>query len=110
MGFLQYGGSADTIEIPDELLAYLKVVVATKLRRGESFLLSWKHPVGDSIGRSTIWLQPSIPLRLEFDSAESAPLDPEQLQRFANEANSSAGLTIDLVGYALSGRHELEAA
>ena len=41
MAQLYYGNSADPIEMPDRLLAHVKVVLATKLRRSESFTLSW---------------------------------------------------------------------
>ncbi|WP_314506753.1 hypothetical protein [uncultured Microbacterium sp.] len=94
MGYLFYG-SADPIEIPDRLLAHLKVVVATKLRRSESFTLSWRHTEDIPGGRSTIWLQPSIPLRFVFHS-ESDSLDPALLVSFAQASNSSQGLTIEL--------------
>ncbi len=67
MGTIYYGGSATPIHIEDRVLAHLKVVVATKLRRGESFTVSWQHPDGETRGRSTIWLHPSIPLRFVFD-------------------------------------------
>ena len=40
MGKIFYGGAATPIEIEDRALAHLKVVIATKLRRGESFTLS----------------------------------------------------------------------
>ena len=43
MGTMYYGGSAMPIQIEDRALAHLKVVVATKLRRNESFTLSWPH-------------------------------------------------------------------
>lgn len=96
MGQLYYGDAADPIMIPDRELAYLKVVVATKLRRSESFTLSWQH-VDDTPGaRSTVWLQPAIPLRFVIDSADAAPLDQAHLQELAAQANSSAGLTIDI--------------
>ena len=95
MGFLFYGNTAEPIQIPDRLLAHLKVVVATKLRRSESFTLSWRHTEDIPGGRSTIWLQPSIPLRFVFHS-ESEALDAELLVRFAQASNSSQGLTIDL--------------
>ncbi|MCM3501467.1 hypothetical protein M3667_06175 [Microbacterium sp. P26] len=96
MGFLYYGSSADPISIPDRVLAHVKVVIATKLRRGESFTMSWRHPSGEETGRSTIWIQPSIPLRFVFGSVEPEMLDPQVLQTFANSANSSSGLTLDL--------------
>lgn len=60
MGSLYYGDAQDAIQIDDRALAHLKVVIATKLRRNESFTLSWRHPEGDAPGRSTLWLHPSI--------------------------------------------------
>lgn len=95
MGYLFYGNTAEPIEFPDRLLAHLKVVVATKLRRSESFTLSWRHADDVPGGRSTIWLQPSIPLRFVFRS-ETEALDPQLLARFAQASNSSQGLTVEL--------------
>ncbi|MDU0366335.1 hypothetical protein AB0O16_00825 [Microbacterium sp. NPDC089180] len=96
MGSLFYGSSERPIEIPDRVLAHVKVVIATKLRRGESFTMSWRHPSGEATGRSTIWIQPSIPLRFVFGAVEPEMLDPALLQTYANSANSSSGLTVDL--------------
>ncbi|MFG6279474.1 hypothetical protein [Microbacterium sp. S16(2024)] len=95
MGSLYYGTSADPIRIPDRLLSHLKVVTATKLRRSESFTLSWTH-VDGSPGRSTLWLQPAIPLRFVFDSAEPEQLNAQILKDMADMANSSAGLVVAL--------------
>lgn len=94
MGHLFYGTSTDAIRIPDRLLSHLKVVATTKLRRGESFTLSWAH-VDGTPGRSTLWLQPAIPLRFVFDSAEPEALSSATLKKMADMANSSAGLTVD---------------
>jgi integrase len=94
MGSLFYGNAIEPISIPDRLLAHIKVVVATKLRRGESFTLTWRHV--DGSGRSTIWVQPSIPLRFTFSSPEAEKLDSALLKRFADAASSSAGLTVSL--------------
>lgn len=96
MGFLYYGNAEQPIDIPDRLLAHVKVVTATKLRRGESFTLSWRHREDIPGGRSTIWLQPSIPLRFVFRTPEPEMLNPTFLKELANAANSSGGLTIDL--------------
>ncbi|MFJ4037788.1 hypothetical protein ACIPVB_06850 [Microbacterium sp. NPDC090007] len=95
MGHLFYGTSADSITIPDRLLSHLKVVATTKLRRSESFTLSWTH-VDGTPGRSTLWLQPAIPLRFVFDSAEPESLNAATLKNMADLANSSAGLVVDL--------------
>lgn len=94
MGTIYYGGSATPIHIEDRALAHLKVVVATKLRRGESFTLTWRHPEDEPRGRSTIWLHPSIPLRFVFDEPETPELSREWLEELSQTANSSGGIML----------------
>lgn len=94
MGLLFYGGSANPIQIEDRALAHLKVVIATKLRRNESFTLSWQHPANEAVGRSTIWLNPSIPLRFVFDEPEPPELRAEWVTAMADSANTSGGITL----------------
>ncbi|MEH3088328.1 MAG: hypothetical protein PGN24_01615 [Microbacterium arborescens] len=94
MGTIYYGDGASPIHIEDRTLAHLKVVIATKLRRGESFTLSWRHPDGEAAGRSTIWLHPSIPLRFSFDDPEPTTLSREWVEELANSANSSGGIMV----------------
>lgn len=100
MGHLYYGNTSEPIEIPDSLLAHLKVVITTKLRRGESFTLAWRHEETMEPGRSAIWLQHSIPLRFVFESPEPETLRANALQDFVNQANSSGGLTVDVRAWA----------
>jgi hypothetical protein len=94
MGTLYYGGSDTPIDIEDRALAHLKVVIATKLRRNESFTLSWQHPPDQERGRSTLWLHPSIPLRFVFDEPVSAELNRKWIEDLAQSANSSGGITL----------------
>lgn len=94
MGTIYYGGSDTAIHIEDRALAHLKVVIATKLRRGESFTLSWQHPDDEERGRSTIWLHPSIPLRFVFDDPEAPELSREWIHDLANSANTSGGIQL----------------
>ena len=96
MAKMFYGTTPEPITIDDRMLAHVKVVVATKLRRGESFTLSWTHGIDEPGGRSTIWLQPAIPLRFVFDSEQPESLDQNLLKRMANDANSSRGLSLDI--------------
>jgi hypothetical protein len=57
-------------------------------------MFSWRH--SDAAGpRSTIWLQPAIPLRFVFHS-DAEMIDPPVLRRLADAANSSKGLVVDL--------------
>lgn len=94
MGTIYYGGSATPIHIEDRALAHLKVVVSTKLRRGESFTVSWQHPEGEPRGRSTIWLHPSIALRFVFDDPSPTELNRAWIEDLAQSANSSGGITL----------------
>jgi hypothetical protein len=94
VGTIYYGGSATPIHIEDRALAHLKVVIATKLRRGESFTVSWRHPDDQPRGRSTIWLHESIPLRFVFDDPEPALLSREWIEELSNSANSSGGIML----------------
>ena len=94
MGTMYYGGSAMPIGIEDRALAHLKVVVATKLRRNESFTLSWPHPDDQPRGRSTLWIHPSIPLRFVFDDPRPAELSRTWIEELAQSANSSGGISL----------------
>lgn len=94
MGLLYYDDSEEPVQIDDLALAHLKVVIAAKLRRNESFTLSWRHPDGERAGRSTIWLHPSIPLRFVFDEPTPPPLQQERIAAMADSANSTGGIMI----------------
>ncbi len=92
MGTLFY--NQEPIEIEDRALAHLKVVITTKLRRGESFTVSWRHADDQPDGRSTIWLHPSIPMRFVFADPEPALLNREWMEQLAHSANSSSGIML----------------
>ena len=94
MAELIYGAEGTPIHVPEYLLAHVKIVVATKLRRNESFMMSWRHP--DGTGRSSVWLQPSIPLRFTFDTPDEPRIDHVLLASMATAANSNGGLILDL--------------
>ncbi|MFF2388517.1 hypothetical protein [Agromyces sp. NPDC058104] len=94
MGTLYYGDSQTPIGIEDRALAHLKVALITKLRRGESFTLSWKHPDDEPRGRSTIWLHPAIPLRFVFDEPERPELSSKWINDLMRSANSTGGVQL----------------
>jgi hypothetical protein len=94
MAELAYGAEGAPICVPEHLLAHVKLVVTTKLRRNESFMMSWRH--ADGSGRSSVWLEPSIPLRFTFDSVDEPRIDHALLARLAAEASSNAGLILEL--------------
>lgn len=94
MGSLYYGDSQTPIGIEDRALAHLKVALITKLRRNESFTLSWKHTDGQPRGRSTIWLHPAIPLRFVFDEPERPELNKRWIEDLMRAANSTGGVEL----------------
>ena len=92
MGTRFSGGEA--IPMDDRTLAHLKVALVTKLRRAESFTLSWTHPVDGQSGRTTIWMNPAIPLRFEFDEPEPPPLHREWIEEILRSANTTGGIQL----------------
>lgn len=95
MGTLFYGGTDMPIDIEDRALAHLKIVITTKLRRNESFTVSWKHPSDRPGGRTTLWLHPAIPLRFVFESDVAPPLDRTWMEELATSAHSTGGIVLD---------------
>lgn len=111
MGRLHYGGN-EAIEFPDRMLAHLRVLMTSKLRRSESFTVSWRHGEDDADGRSMIWVHPSIPFRFVFDSAAPEVLDRKLLEELAQSAMATGGVTLDLMSMAapVAERRHLERA
>lgn len=94
MGYLLYGRPAEEIEIEDRTLAHLKIVILAKLRRDESFALSFEHDAGEGSGRSTIWLHPSIPLQFNFLGSRQPAINRAWLETLIISANSNDGLRL----------------
>ncbi len=65
MGELIYG-SGTSYDLDDRTLAHIRVAVGAKLRRQESFYLSWLASGRPDTARVSIWLAPSIPLQIHF--------------------------------------------
>ncbi|MFH8249252.1 hypothetical protein ACH3VR_02635 [Microbacterium sp. B2969] len=93
MGNLYYGVVATPVWMPDRLLAHLKVVISAKLRRNESFTITWPHPAAEMWGSTTIRVQPAIPMRFVFDEPEGEPLDATWLQKLA-DASTRRGIVL----------------
>ncbi|MCM3658603.1 hypothetical protein M3147_15210 [Agromyces mediolanus] len=94
MGTLYYGDAQTPIGIEDRMLAHLKVVLVTKLRRNESFTLSWLHHDDEPRGRETLWMHPAIPLRFVFNEPERPELNPRWLEDLMRSANTTGGIEL----------------
>lgn len=90
MGYLTYGNTSARFEVEDELMAHLRTVMVTKLRRNESFPLTLRT---DSGAAETLWIHASIPMRFMTEAEEPA-LDRTLLVSMVNAANSGHGLDL----------------
>lgn len=95
MGRLKYDHTAEAIGIEDETLAHLKVVVATKLRRQESFMMTWLPVDGSRDGRMSAWIHPAVPLLFIFDSVDLPSIDPRRLEEMMHATNATGELVLD---------------
>ncbi|KQX06919.1 MULTISPECIES: DUF7882 family protein [unclassified Leifsonia] len=93
MGTLTYD-VVKQIHFDDRLLAHLQLVIATKLRRGESFNFSWKTDPSEGSGRTTIWLHPAIPLLYEFQGSRQPSINRVWLDELMASADSVTGLQV----------------
>lgn len=89
MGSLNYDRL--TVRFDDRTLTHLQIVIVQKLRRGESFLFSWRDAVEAGSGRSSVWLHPAIPLYFTF-SGKPPAINPLWLAQLTRSANSAQGL------------------
>jgi hypothetical protein len=94
LGRLLYGSSRLEIEFDDRVMAHLQLVISTKLRRREAFFFTWRDDpvIGD--GRSSIWLDASIPLHFRYSSRERHQLNREWLEELTQSANQATGLVL----------------
>jgi hypothetical protein len=81
-------------DFDDRVLAHIQVVIGAKLRRGESFYFTWRDDVGVGDGRSTIWVNPSIPIAYKYFGSRAPALNRDWIEALMATANSSAGLHI----------------
>lgn len=93
MGTLHYDGTA--FEFNDRVLAHLQIVVNMKLRRRETFFLSWKARVGSGGGRHAIWVDNGIPIHFEYSGGRLPIIDKGWVDRISLGSNSTGGVFID---------------
>ncbi|MWB98123.1 ATP-dependent DNA ligase [Agromyces seonyuensis] len=92
MGKLIYNSSPRELEIDDRVLAHLRVAILSKLRRSESFAMTWEHGLERGSGRTTFWLHESIPLQFIFSGNRQPTLNRLWVEDLLLTANSAGGL------------------
>ena len=94
MGKFIYGTPSISVDFDDRVLAHLKVVMLSKVRRGESFSFSWEYTVASGSGHSSIWIHPAIPLQFDFAGSREPRLNRSWVEELVRLSNSPAGLRV----------------
>lgn len=94
MGKLIYGAAGVEIEFDDRTLTHLQIVIAGKLRRREGFFFSWRDDPSIGDGRSSVWLDPSIPLYFKYFGGRVPSINRDWVDLLSLSANSSGGLQL----------------
>jgi hypothetical protein len=92
MGSLLYGNNGTAVEFDDRALMHLQIVITGKLRRRESFLFSWTDSAALGSGRSSVWLDPSIPLLYRYRGNRVPSINRAWIDAMTASANSGSGL------------------
>jgi hypothetical protein len=94
LGKLLYGPNGTDFEIEDRTLAHLQIVIVAKLRRAESFSLTWVPPREHGEGRSVLWISPSQYLSFKYHGGRLPSINRRWVEELMTSANSVAGLHI----------------
>jgi hypothetical protein len=94
MGTLTYGSGRSVLQIDDRLLVHLRLVILSKLRRGESFAFNWDHGTGGEVLNVTVWIHPSIDLEFAFGSEMDGEINRQWADHLMQSANSVRGLIV----------------
>ncbi|NQX18325.1 hypothetical protein [Rathayibacter sp. VKM Ac-2857] len=93
MGQLIYGPGT-VYEMDDRTLAHVKLALTAKLRRQESFLLSWPIGVDQGSGRASLWIAPSIPLQFRFSGGRPPTINKPWVVAMLETSHNDRGLVI----------------
>jgi hypothetical protein len=94
MGNLTYGNTNTTFSLDDRTLAHLEIVIGEKFGHSESFFMAWSKDLDHDRGRSVIWMDHTIPVHLDYFSAEEPDINDEWIDQLTSSANSAAGLVV----------------
>ena len=93
MGTLTYDSKL-VATFDDRVLAHLQVVIWAKLRRGEQFSLTWVDSQRNGMGRTSIWLSPSISVAFDYFGSKMPAINAAWVEQLSKAANSPGGLVV----------------
>ncbi|MBT1670385.1 ATP-dependent DNA ligase [Curtobacterium flaccumfaciens pv. flaccumfaciens] len=94
MGQLIYDSQPLELRLDDRALTHLQIVIVNLIRRGESFVFSWKDDPAVGGGRSSIWIHPYCGLHFKFAGGKSPSVNRSWLDELYASAASGSGLVL----------------
>ncbi len=94
MGTLYYGASRLALKIDDVTLAHLRVVATAKLRRNESFAITWTDPDEPEGARESLWIHRDADLMFVLDG-RAPRLDNSLLASMSAAAYVARGIELE---------------
>jgi len=91
VGHFIYDSTDTPFEVEDRTLAHLRLVIMTKMRRGESFMMKLSNA---DRGDRWLWLHPSIPVQMRFHGSREPALNMAWIDQLMKNASSSNGFVI----------------
>lgn len=92
MGSMIYGIAGITVDIDDRELAHLRIVITSKLRRGESFNFTVSHGITAGSGRTSYWMHGAIPLVFRFSGSKPPAINRAWVESLTDDASKPDGL------------------
>jgi len=89
VGTLFYDG--DGYEVDDRTLVHLQLAISTKLRRRESFFLTWAVPIEQGSGMHTIWIDNGIPIHFYYSASRPTDINRAWLEALVVSSGRSFG-------------------
>lgn len=91
---LIYGASRESYEFDERTLSHVKIAIITKLRRHESFLVTWDVPVEQGSGRISLWMSREIPLAFEFRESSPPSLNQRWMEALLLSSQRTGGMVL----------------
>lgn len=92
MGTLIYSGTQE-YEFDDRTLEYLRIVITSRLRKDESFLLTWTTSAPRPVTIS-LWITSSVPIAFHFAGEQQRTLSQEWFRYLMKSSYSTRGLML----------------
>ena len=93
MGILFYGSGAG-IQIDDRTLEHLRIAMAVRLRRGDSFMVSLPIDEPGIGSRRNLWTSPAVPLHFVSSGSRMPSLNRLWIQAMGESEDSTGTLTV----------------